>query len=318
MLAPARPSIGLGISSADTVVEEAIAAERAGFDFLGSGDHLFFKGPAPNAFINLAAAAGATSRIGLVSTIALAPLYPPALLAKLAVSLDRVSAGRFELGLGAGGENADELRAVGVEPGARFRRLEECLGVLRAAFAGGPVEWHGEATELRGQTFDPRPVRPAGPPIWLGGRKESAIRRAGRFADVWLPHLIDPAGLRRSIDQVRAAADDVGRSSEEITSAVFLWVSADDDGSWAREQGIRHVSATYGQDFAPLADRLLLLGTPEEVADRLQQYVEAGAQRLLLQPAAAGAERARVLEVLRDRLLPALRRRWDETNESAH
>lgn len=312
MTAGSQPLVGIGVSTAETVVAEAIAAEQAGFDFIGSGDHLFFQGPAPSVFVNLAAAAGATTRIGLVSTIALAPLYPPALLAKLALSLDRVSHGRFGLGLGAGGENAGELRAVGVDPAARFRRLEECLDVLRAAFTGGPVEHRGEACEVHGEVFDPGPVRPGGPPIWLGGRKDGAMRRAGRYADVWLPHLIDPAGLRRSTERVREVAAEAGRPPERIIPAAFLWVRADDDGDRARQQGVRHVSATYGLDFSPWADRYLVLGTPDDVAARLQEYVDAGARRLLLQPAAGDADRADILATLRERVLPALRRQWDD------
>lgn len=318
MTAGSRPLVGIGVSTAEAVVAEAVAAERAGFDFIGSGDHLFFNGPAPSVFVNLAAAAGATTRIGLVSTIALAPLYPPALLAKLALSLDQVSYGRLELGLGAGGENPAEFRAVGVAPAARFRRLEECVSVLRAAFAGGPVDCQGEVTELQGAVFDPGPVRPGGPPIWLGGRKEGAVRRAARLADVWMPHLVDPAGLRRSSEQVRSAAKAAGRAPERITSAVFLWVCADGDGDWARRQGVRHVSATYGQDFSPLSDRYLVLGTVDEVAARLQDYVDAGAQRLVLQPAAAGQERTRVLATLREQVLPALRREWDSDHVKVH
>lgn len=299
--------VGLGISAAETVTADAVAAEEAGYDFVGCGDHLFFHGPAPSTFVHLAAAAGATSTIGLVSTIALAPLYPPAMLAKLAGALDAVSHGRFELGLGAGGENAGEFEAVGVPVASRFQRLEEALVVLRRLFGGGPVDYDGAFTRLRGVELEPPPARPGGPPIWLAGRKDGAMRRAGRYADVWLPYMVDPAGLARTSARVEEHAEAAGRGRGAVAPAAYLWVCADEDGDWARSTGIGHVSRTYRQDFAPLADRYLVLGTPERVAARLEEYADAGATRLVLQRAAPAEHQQRLTETLAGAVLPLLR-----------
>lgn len=299
--------VGLGISAAGTVVADARAAEQAGYDFIGCGDHLFFHGPTPSTFIHLAAAAGATSTLGLVTTIALAPLYPPAMLAKLAAALDVVSHGRFELGLGAGGENAAEFEAVGVPVESRFKRLEETLVVLRRLFAGGTVDYDGVFTRLPGVELLPGPVQPGGPPIWLAGRKDGAMRRAGRHADVWMPYMIDPGGLARTAARVGEYAEASGRAPGSVAAAAFLWVCADDDGDWARSTGIRHVSQTYGQDFAPLADRYLVLGTPEEVAARLGEYAAAGATRIVLQRAAPAADQERLSTTLAHGVLPLMR-----------
>uniref|UniRef100_UPI0015F0EADA LLM class flavin-dependent oxidoreductase n=1 Tax=Pseudonocardia pini TaxID=2758030 RepID=UPI0015F0EADA len=172
--------VGLVLGDLDGAVAEAQAAEAAGFDLVASGEHLFFHGPVPNAFVALAAAAGATRTIRLVSSITLLPLYPAALAAKLALDLDRVSGGRFELGVGAGGEFPPEFEAAGVDPATRFRRVDEGLSVLRALFSGKRVTIDGEFTTIRDLALQPGPVRAGGPPIWLGGRKAGAIRRAGR------------------------------------------------------------------------------------------------------------------------------------------
>ena len=299
--------IGLVLGELDHAVAEAQALEAAGFDLLAAGEHLFFHGPVPNAFVTLAAAAGATSRIRLVSSITLLPLYPAALAAKLAATLDRVSGGRFEMGIGAGGEYPAEFTAAGVDPATRFRRVEEGLHVLRELFTGDRVSFDGEFTTLHDVALDPPPVQVGGPPIWLGGRKTGAIRRAGRFADVWLPYMVDPAQLRESLAGVREAAAAEGRDAEAVSGAVLAWTCVDRDGERARRTGIETVSKAYAQDFTPMADRYLVLGTPKQVAERFAEFIEAGAERILIQPACATTERERMIGTLAADVLPALR-----------
>jgi alkanesulfonate monooxygenase SsuD/methylene tetrahydromethanopterin reductase-like flavin-dependent oxidoreductase (luciferase family) len=97
------------------VAAEARTAEDAGYDGVATGEHLFFHGPHANAFVALAAAAGATSRVRLLSSLTVLPLYPAALAAKLATTLDQVSGGRFDMGVGVGGEYPPEFEAAGVD-----------------------------------------------------------------------------------------------------------------------------------------------------------------------------------------------------------
>ena len=299
--------LGLNTSSLETAISDAQTAERLGFDYLGCGEHLFFHGPTPNSFIQLAAAAGATTRIRLVSAIALLPLYPAALAAKLAAALDVVSAGRFELGVGAGGEYPAEFHAAGVDPATRFRRMDEALTVLRRLFSGESVDFDGEFASLRSVRLDPSPFTPGGPAIWMGGRKPSAIRRAGRYADVFLPYMVDPAGLHESLEAVGRAAADAGRDPGDVDGAVYLWTCVDEDGDWARETGVGTVSQTYAQDFTRLADRYLALGTPDQLVSRIREYADAGAERVLFQLAAPAEARDRVVATLARDVLPRLR-----------
>ncbi|MFJ6263338.1 LLM class flavin-dependent oxidoreductase [Rhodococcus erythropolis] len=298
--------VGLNTPRIESTAHDAQAAERSGFDYLGCGEHLFFHGPTPNAFIQLAAAAGATSRIRLVSSIALLPLYPAALAAKLAVTLDQVSHGRFELGVGAGGEYPAEFDAVGVDIASRFRRLDEGLQVMRRLFGGDQVSFSGEYTTLHDVALQPGPYQAGGPPIWLGGRKRGAIRRAGRLADVWMPYLVEPEKLHDTLAEVRSAASDAGRSANAISGAVFAWTCVDEDGAWARRSGISKVSSTYSQDFTGLADRYLVLGTPDEVVARFREFADAGADRVLIQLACEPEDRERVMATLAREVLPRL------------
>ena len=298
--------VGLMLGDLSRVADEARTAEELGFDYFGSGEHLFFHGAMPNALVALAAAAGATSRIRLLSAVSLAPLYPAALFAKLAVTLDVVSHGRLELGIGAAGEYPPEFEAVGVDPASRFRRIDETLDVLALLGAGGAVDFEGEFTTLHGVTLAPTPVQAPIPPIWLPGRKAAALRRAGRRADVWIPYMVTPEMFGEGLEAVRAAAATAGRSPQSVSAAVFAWTCVDADGDWARRTGIDSVSRTYNQDFSRLADRYLLLGTPKEVTARLRQFAEAGADRVVISIAASRSERTRVLQTIAAELLPAL------------
>jgi len=298
--------IGLMIGTPATAVVDARQTEQFGFDYVACGEHLFFHGPVPNSLAVLAAAAGATSRVRLVSAVTLLPLYPAALVAKLAATIDAVSGGRFELGVGAGGEFPAEFDAAGVDVSARFRRTEEGLRVIRWLFTGEAVTYLGEFATLTGVALDPPPMQPAGPPIWLGGRGTGALRRAGRHADVWMPYMVDSAGVRRGLEQVRVTAADHGRGPDAVSAALFGWIAVDQDADWARCIGIATVSAAYKQDFTALADRYLLVGDPSHVTARLADFAAAGVETVILQIAATDdADRQRIVNTLAEHL-PAL------------
>lgn len=299
----------IGVASTDTgdAAASARRLEALGFDYMGCGEHLFADVPTPSSFVQLAAAAGATTSIRLVSTVALLPLYSTALAAKLAASLDQVSGGRFALGVGAGGEYPKEFEAAGVDPATRFRRLEESLKLLRRLFAGEEVSYSGEFDTLSGVRLDPLPVQRPGPPIWLAGRKPAGIRRVGRLADVWMPYMMTPQTFADGLELARTAAADHGRTDGGPGGAVFLWTCVDQDGDWARRTGIETVSRTYQQDFGPLADRYLLLGTPEQALARLREFADAGATTAILQPAAGPDDKDRILRTLAEEVLPAAR-----------
>lgn len=296
---------GLSLGGVASAAAEARVAEKLGFDYLACGEHLFFH-VAPNPFVELAAAAAVTERIRLVSSINLLPLYPAAIVAKLAATLDQVSQGRFELGVGAGGEAPAEFAAAGVDPASRFRRLDEGLEIVQALFTGQPVTFAGEFARLDGVRLDPPPVQPGGPPIWLAGRKAASIRRTARFAHAWMPYMMTPESFHSGLTQAREAAVSQGRKPRDVHGALLAFACADQDANWARREGVKAVSATYQQDFTALADRYLLVGSPAQVADRIRQYEAAGVETLLLQIASGADDRDRVLRTITDEVIPRL------------
>jgi alkanesulfonate monooxygenase SsuD/methylene tetrahydromethanopterin reductase-like flavin-dependent oxidoreductase (luciferase family) len=205
-----------------------------------------------------------------------------------------------------GGEHPPEFAAAGVPVTERGARADEALELLRALWAGGPVEFAGRFTQVPGLTLDPGPVQPGGPPIWLGGRRPAAVRRAGRFADVWMPYMYSPDQLARSLTEVRAAAEQAGRDPSSVLGAVYCWGSVDEDAGRARAAAVETVSAVYQQDFAPLADRYLLHGDPDRVLARAREYADAGATTLVFSPAGEGGARQTAVDLFSRAVLPHL------------
>lgn len=299
--------IGLVLSNPATTPREAREAEELGFDLLAVGEHIFHIGPAPSPFVQLAAAAAVTTNVRLLSSVHLLPLYPAALSARQAATLDQVSGGRLILGVGAGGEYPREFAAVGVAPSTRFRRLEEGLDLLRLLFTGERVSFSGEFTTATDVRLDPPPAQPGGPPIWLSGRRGGALRRVAKYADTWLPYMVTPQMVSDGLASIRAAATEFDRPANAVAGALFAFTCVDDDGEWARRTGTALVGAGYDQDFSEIADRYLLLGTPDQVSRRILEFYEAGAQTIVLGVAAPPGDRARVLATLTQEVLPAVR-----------
>lgn len=289
-------------------VRDARRAEDAGFDLLAAGEHMFFHGPVSNGLIQLAAAAGATSTIRLLSALTVVPLYQPAVLAKLVTTLDQVSAGRFELGVGVGGEYPPEFEASGVDVTQRGSRTDETLELLQRLWTGAEVDFEGTYVRVPGLRLQPGPIQPGGPPIWLGGRKEAAIRRAARYASHWMPYMYSPEQLAASLTQVRAAAGELGRGPSDIAGAVYLWGAVDVDGTRSRQWAIDYVSKVYQQDFTALADKYLIHGSVQQVIDRIGQYRDAGAETVIFAPVGDDALRARICDTFAEGVLPLLPR----------
>jgi probable F420-dependent oxidoreductase len=170
----------------------------------------------PDPLLTMAYLAGHTSTVRLGVAVLNLPFVSPALLAKQTATLDRISHGRLDLGLGLGSMPA-EFAASGVSTARRGARAQEFLSVLTALWTGRAGPFDGEFYQLPEVFMTPTPVQRPRPPILLGGASEAALRRAGRLADGWVsasghaPHLLRPA-----IETVRRAATDAGRDPDSL------------------------------------------------------------------------------------------------------
>ena len=278
---------GIGLPRLDSIAESAQRAEALGYDFLSTGEHVFFYGPIGNSLISLAAAAGATTRIKLMSSITLIPLYPAALLTKLVTSLDVVSNGRFNLGVGVGGEFVREFEACGVPVEERGARTNESLELMRRLWAEDDVHFQGRFNTLSGVTLEPKPTQQPHPPIWISGRSQAAMRRCARFGTGWLPYMYTPEKLSESLAAIAAMGQECERSVP-VKPGLFIFFAVHEDRDVAIKMAAERLSRQYNQDFSQLVHRYAIAGNPQDCRARLREYIDAGAATIILNSACPG------------------------------
>jgi alkanesulfonate monooxygenase SsuD/methylene tetrahydromethanopterin reductase-like flavin-dependent oxidoreductase (luciferase family) len=248
-------------------VADARQAEALGFDMVSFPDHLHGERPSAEPWTALTWAAAATDRIAVMPNVLALPYRPPAVTAKMAETLDRLSSGRLVLGLGTGGYDA-EFAAFGLAertPGQKVSALAEALRIVRGLWSGPSVTLDGTHYHVREARIEPRPERPI--PVWLGSYGSRGLRLTGALADGWIPSLgrMDLGQLRAMRTEVRAAAEAAGRDPDEITCAVNLVVAYGEPG----DRGMQSAAGSSAV-WRPVS------GGSEAIAERLTEVVQAG------------------------------------------
>jgi probable F420-dependent oxidoreductase len=163
------------------------------YDSLWVGDHIAFAVAIFDPLLQLAQAAVVSRRLKLGTNVYLVPLRHPVPIAKQAATLDHLSEGRLIFGVGIGGEFPKEFEACGVPLSERGARLSAAIPLLRQLWRGGPVSYSGRHFGAFSEVSMQPPARqPGGPPIWVGGRADAALARAGRLADGWISYVVTP------------------------------------------------------------------------------------------------------------------------------
>jgi len=258
------------------LIRMAQTAEQVGFDSVWLGDHLLYdladgpRGPW-EVWTSLAALAASTERVLLGPLVASIGFHEPAMLAKLAATVDAISGGRVIVGLGAGW-NEREYRAFGFAFDRRVSRFEEAFTIVRSLLADGEVDFAGEFYRAEHCVLHPRAARPGGPPLMVGSVKP-------RMMSITLPHIAawnvwwsdygnTPAGFAEVKASVEERCRQYGRepSSVSATCAVFVQL----EGGTGRTMG------GYGSPVEPVR------GTAAEVAEQLRSFAIAGADHVQL------------------------------------
>ncbi len=258
--------------------------EALGYDSAWTSEHIFFYFPTFDALTSLAAMAARTSRIRLGTAVLLLPLRPAALAAKEIASVDIISGGRLILGAGIGGEYPKEFEAVGVPVRERGARADEALRVLKLLYSEDNVRFEGRFTKLDGVSLMPKPAQPGGPPIWVAGRSDAAMRRAGRLADGYFPYLFSPERFRDGLSKAREYAEKAGRDPNSITGAIYQFIALADTYDEAKSMAAADLSRRYNQPFDKIVDRYVVMGNADDCARRLADFAEAGVEHFILVP----------------------------------
>jgi alkanesulfonate monooxygenase SsuD/methylene tetrahydromethanopterin reductase-like flavin-dependent oxidoreductase (luciferase family) len=225
--------VGVPASAApgDDPVGMAQEAERLGYDFVSAADHPSGSNPSYETTTMLTWIAARTTRIKVASRVLAVPFRRPAMVAKLATSLDQLSGGRFILGLG-GGYSDSEIAALGgpaLSPAGKVNGLAEAIQVIRGAWTHSGYTQDGRHYSVRDLELEPKPAHPI--PVWLGTFGPRALAVTGRLADGWIPSLgympvEEFPAMRRRIDD---AAEAAGRRPDQIRSILNLSIQVDPD-----------------------------------------------------------------------------------------
>ena len=221
--------------------------------------------PMPDPLDTLAYIAAVSQKVKLGTSVVIAPLHSPAVLAKRVSTIDNLSDGRMILGLGIGWQR-EEYEAVGAPFRHRGARLEECIGAMRALWADAPATFHGDHVAFERVYSSPQPAR-GSVPIVLGGNSAPAVERAGRIGDGWYPYTIGPDEFEASAARLREVAVAAGRDPDAVE--ITVWPGSHD-------------------------------ATSEHDVDYVRRFVGAGARRLLITP---HVRRDEGLTSLRDQIL---------------
>ncbi|HVG80203.1 MAG TPA: LLM class flavin-dependent oxidoreductase [Patescibacteria group bacterium] len=279
--------------------------EALGFESVWTGDHVSFHNPMYEALTLLATYIPITSRIRLGTAVYLLALRTPAIAAKITSTLDALSGGRLIFGVGVGGENPKEFEVVGVPHGERGARVTEGIDVVRTLWRDTPASFRGRFTQFEGVSLDPKPVQKPGPPIWIGGRSDAALTRAGRQGDGWVSYVVQAERYAQSVAKIRAAAG--GRSLDGFAFAHLGFITVGRDWESAKAVWAQALTKRYAQDFEPLARKYGIIGTPEQCAEQIARFEAAGCNYMIANPIGDPKDERDQVERIAADVLPLLR-----------
>lgn len=291
----------------DDVIKVARDAEDAGFAAVYAIDHLVLPGQRflgkttasldrpyfLDPWTTLAAVAASTSRIQLGPQVTPIGRLHPVIVAKMGANLDRISHGRFKLGVGLGHQRVEYVNHGLPFPPfkERHERMVEGLEIIRRLWESPePVTFEGRHFEVHDASFWPKPVHHV--PFWFGGSSDSVLATAARYADGWAPAAPQLGGFgpegaavyRQRLEQLRSEAARLGRSERIGGGAVFLSTVSEDPGDIERAASLLRQRPEYTpMSIAEINDvGAVILGSPDELTRRLEPYVEAGVEELTI------------------------------------
>lgn len=272
-----------GVPDARALTDFARTAEAVGFDSVQVGDHIQWHAPIHEVTLVLATFAAATSRARIASDVIILPLRDPVLIAKTVASLDVLSGGRMIFGVGVGGDHPDEYRTMRVPLTERGSRANEALEIVRGLFTHERFSYAGRHFTLEDAAIAPRPLQ-SRLPIWVGGSSEGALRRAARHGDGWIGAFMSERKFARSAARIRELLAEEKRASDGFTWGAFLFGHMGPDTAQSRAAAAAYIERVYHLPGEDIITRFGIAGPVEACIERVQSFVDAGADYIVVGP----------------------------------
>lgn len=285
----AASSVNFGVLLVDTLdstfdLGELISlsqqAEESGFYRVGVSDHQIASHVRTyDPIVCMTAIANATNRVRIAAQVMVLPLRHPLQVAQALTSIDILSNGRAELGVGVGGEWSSEFEFMGVDLHTRGKRTDEALMVIRSLWENQKVDFVGRHFQIEGLESANRPIQFPGPTIVVGGRSDKALERAAKFGDRWDGIFLTVDKYSELNSKLSALSRPFGR---ELGTGLVVWACVGSEHE-AKCLISKAMSSFYQVPFEKFS-KFALWGEPERIADRLREFVDAGASEISLIP----------------------------------
>jgi probable F420-dependent oxidoreductase len=242
-----------------------------------------------------------SERLKFGTSVLALPLRNPVVLAKQIATLDYLSRGRCFPAVGLGQEDPREYEACGVPKTDRGRRTDEAIVLMRRLWQEDRVTHEGEFFTCHDVSITPKPVFQPSPPVWIGGRSRAAARRVGRVGDGWLVSRATPDEVREGCDIVFDTAADCNRRVEDDHIGVLLGCYISSDGPRALAKAEPYVTRNRPDvSFTAYS----AVGSADQVAEMIQQYIDAGASKFVVRPLCPGHEAMQQLAIMGEEIIP--------------
>jgi probable F420-dependent oxidoreductase len=258
-------------------------AEELGFDSAWAQEGMLTPAPQLGPIETMTFAAACTQRIRLGCAVFVSTLHSPVHLANSVSTLDQLSRGRIEVGVGTGGKHRP-FAAFGMDQARYVARFTEGIALMKALWTEPRITFDGEFWQLKDASMEPKPVQKPYPPLWFGGASEPALRRAVRLGDGFFGAGSTPtAAFAQQVKIVRAALAEADRTREPAAGfpiAKRVYIAIDEDAGRARSRINAALEGIYGQRV-PAIEAAAVAGTPADCVRELDQVAAAGAELIL-------------------------------------
>jgi probable F420-dependent oxidoreductase len=274
-------------------------AEQLGFEGGWAQEQVLGAADALSPLQAMTYAAACTDRLRLGCAVFVSPLHNPLHLAKAISSLDCLSDGRVDVGLGTGGR-ARPFAAFGIDPDGLVARFNEGVALMKACWTEPSITFEGRFWQLDGAAMEPKPVQKPHPPIWIGGSHPAALKRAVRIGDGFFG--AGSASTAKFAEQARTIRDELAQQNRDpgtFRIAKRVYIHVDDDSGRGRVQIENALERHYGRPVPGVS----LAGPPDECTAGLQEVAAAGAELILLNPLVDDTAQ---MERLAAEIIPAL------------
>jgi len=288
------------LTKSENAVNFAKKCEAMGCHSMWSIDRIAYDNLEP--LTVLAAAAGATQRIRLGTSVLLGNTRHPTHLAKIIATLDFISNGRFTLGLGFGSREND-YQAVEIPYEHRGSRAVEQVQLMKRLWTEDNVTHKGRFFNVENVTIGPRPIQKPHPPIWTGGSAEAALKRAGSWADGYICGSSAIADFQVTWEKIASYAAAAGRNPNAIERASLAFMAIDDDKAKAVKCVEDYTMRYYGRIRNPV-ESSSIVGSPDQCVERIQYFLSKGLSTLIIGVADPDP---RQLDLFGEKVLPQLK-----------